>query len=81
MWLQKGELTRLPWAEESFDGYVAECTLAICGDIRASLQEAQRVLRPGGRLMIADVYDRLIEAASPILSREGCCLLYTSRCV
>ena len=71
MWLQKGELTRLPWAEESFDGFVAECTLSICGDRRASLAEAQRVLRPGGRVLIADVYEKLAGAQSPLLQREG----------
>lgn len=68
--LQKGELTQLPWPEQSFDGYITECTLSVCGNARLALVEAQRVLRPGGRLLIADVYEKAA-GSSTLLDHEG----------
>lgn len=68
LWLQRGDVRRLPWLEECFDGYLSECTLSICGETRQALEEAWRVLRPQGRLLIADVYERS-EAPSPLLSQ------------
>ncbi|HSN95154.1 MAG TPA: class I SAM-dependent methyltransferase [Anaerolineaceae bacterium] len=50
----QGDALALPYADASFDSVV--CTYALCGfaDERAALAEIQRVLKPGGRLLLAD---------------------------
>ena len=52
--LLQADATRLPFPDESFDTVV--CTFALCciPDERAALAEALRVLRPDGRLLLAD---------------------------
>jgi ubiquinone/menaquinone biosynthesis C-methylase UbiE len=52
--LEPGDARALRFADASFDTVV--CTFALCGipDERAALAEMVRVLRPGGRLLLAD---------------------------
>jgi len=52
--LHEGTATQLPFADTSFDTVV--CTLALCAipDDHEALVEMVRVLRPGGRLLLAD---------------------------
>lgn len=52
--LESGDARALRFADASFDTVV--CTFALCGipDDRAALAEMVRVLRPGGRLLLAD---------------------------
>lgn len=52
--LQQGDASALPFVDDSFDTVV--CTFALCciPDERAAIGEALRVLRPGGRLLLAD---------------------------
>ncbi|HEX5851701.1 MAG TPA: class I SAM-dependent methyltransferase [Solirubrobacteraceae bacterium] len=53
---QEGTATRLPMADGSFDRVVASLVLhhLTMEEKRAALAEARRVLRPGGRLHVAD---------------------------
>jgi ubiquinone/menaquinone biosynthesis C-methylase UbiE len=53
-----GDARRLPFADESFDGILAECSLSLAGYTAATLTECRRVLRPGGRLAVTDVFAR-----------------------
>ncbi len=52
--LHQGNAAALPFTTESFDTVV--CTFALCciPDDRGALAEGLRVLRPGGRLLLAD---------------------------
>jgi ubiquinone/menaquinone biosynthesis C-methylase UbiE len=46
----------LPFADASFDGVIAECSLSVMQDTGRVLTEISRVLAPGGKLAITDVY-------------------------
>jgi arsenite methyltransferase len=57
-----GDAEALPFDDGSFDAVLCECSLCAFPDKRAALAEVRRVLRPGGRVAIADVladHDRL----------------------
>jgi ubiquinone/menaquinone biosynthesis C-methylase UbiE len=52
--LRQADATALPFPAESFDTVVSTFALCCIPDERAALVEALRVLRPGGRLLMAD---------------------------
>ena len=51
----QGDAEHLPFANDSFDVVICECSLCIFPDLELALTEMKRVLRPGGRLGISDV--------------------------
>lgn len=50
-----GDAEALPFADGSFDAVLCECSLCMFSDKRGALAEVRRVLRPDGRVAIADV--------------------------
>ncbi len=48
----------IPLQSESLDAVFFECALSLCPDHRTALAEASRTLRPGGVLVISDIYRR-----------------------
>ena len=52
--LHQADATALPFPAESFDTVVSTFAMCCIPDERAALLEALRVLRPGGRLLLAD---------------------------
>lgn len=48
----------LPFADAGTDGILAECSLSLMPHPAKAMVEFHRVLRPGGRLVITDVYAR-----------------------
>ncbi|MBP2628070.1 MAG: Methyltransferase type 11 [Firmicutes bacterium] len=48
----------LPFDDHSFDGVLAECSLSVMSDVGRVFAEMNRILVPGGKLGITDLYAR-----------------------
>lgn len=48
----------LPLGNGSLDAVLAECSLSLIADLDQTLAEFRRVLKPGGHLIVSDVYVR-----------------------
>ncbi len=53
-----GDICRLPCADGTVDGVFCECVLNLLGDRPLALGQMNRVLRPGGKLIVSDLYLR-----------------------
>lgn len=71
----QGRAEQLPWEDGSFHGVLLECALSQIEAPEQALRECFRVLRPGGRLLLTDLYTRAGPGAQTSLgrldSREG----------
>jgi len=52
----RGDACALPFKDEFADGLFIECVLSLIPDASKALEEAARVLRCGGRLILTDLY-------------------------
>lgn len=70
--LERGDLLRAPYPDGSFDAVMGECSFFVSGDQAGALREAHRLLRPGGKLLLADVF---FAPPEPLLAAAGFALL------
>ena len=52
----QGDARELPYADQSFDAAYLVCVLGEVPDQEPALQELHRVLRPGGRLVVGELF-------------------------
>ena len=65
---EKGDITRLPLDTASIDVVISNGVLNLMPDKAAALQEMARVLKPDGRLQIADI---LVEKPIPTSAKRA----------
>lgn len=66
--VEQGDFLHLPYSDASFDAVLSQCTFFISGDVPGALREARRVLKPGGTLLLSDVF---FEVPAPIVEAAG----------
>jgi arsenite methyltransferase len=64
----------VPLAGNSFDGIFLECTLSVVHNPNKVLSEVRRLLKPGGLLVLTDIYGRNIYGIPPLRAvlSHGC---------
>ena len=70
----RAEAEALPLPSASFEAVLLECSLSIMRTPRQAIRECARVLVPGGRLIVADLYARAPEAIRQVRALAHSCV-------
>jgi ubiquinone/menaquinone biosynthesis C-methylase UbiE len=72
--LLEGSGEQLPLAAGTIDGIVVECALSVMADKQKALAEFNRILVPGGKLIVTDLYARAATGTGAMGLRPTSCL-------
>jgi SAM-dependent methyltransferase len=67
--LVQAQAEQLPFARGTWDAVLSECCLSVTREPEVVLAECARVLAPGGKLLITDVYARKSESPGALIVR------------
>jgi arsenite methyltransferase len=67
----QGIAESLPFRQSAYDGIICECVLSLVKDPHQAVAEFARVLKPGGRLIISDMYVTLLGSV-PYTAVQSC---------
>ena len=67
--LSEGKAEALPVEDGTLDAIFCECVLSLVSEPLRALSEFHRALRPGGRLILSDMYDRETEGRGEMETR------------
>lgn len=66
-----GDFLHCPFPDQSFDAILSECSFYVSGNPAGALQEARRLLKKGGYLLLADVSYHSPELHAQLLTSSG----------
>nr|WP_320012014.1 methyltransferase domain-containing protein [uncultured Desulfobulbus sp.] len=68
----EGDATHLPCEDSSFNGVLCECVLSLTDSMEQSLSEMYRVLKPGGHLLLSDIYCKRLSLQAQLPEIKSC---------
>lgn len=71
--VEQGNLLCTHFPAESFDALFSQCAFYASGDPPKALAESHRILKPGGKLLLADVF---FQDPAAMVARAGFSVLY-----